>query len=210
MVNYYGNKLRLDYGDEIGSSHPLSLAKRAKSLKMVEDNKEKIASKLKIVHGHFFANKYITVPTELRYATMLRNPVQRVLSNYFYLKRKTNRKNPDALIVHQSGATLEDYIDYPDARNVQAQFLDGKSLRDFDFVGITEHYDHSVRLFNRLFCADLQVGDSENANPRSASEYDVSNDIVQRIVSRNQVDVELYREAMSFFKRDCERYLSGI
>ncbi|WP_417464699.1 sulfotransferase family 2 domain-containing protein [Kordiimonas sp.] len=207
LQEYYKNSIRLDYGDQIGSSDPQSIAIRKRTHRQVEDHKVEIAKRFRIVHGHFYAKKYECVPTVKRYATILRDPVARLLSNYFYLKRNPERTNPDANIVHQHGATLEDYINFPDAQNVQAQFLDGVPLTSFDFVGITEDYANSIRLFNRLFRAQLQASHSENTNPKGENQYDVSPEIVSLIKKRNEQDVELYEKAKEFFRADCRRYL---
>ena len=141
LVQQYKNRLLLDYGDEMGSSWPSSIKKRKASAVFAKKRAQKISKDFDIIHGHFYPEKYDFLRSNSQYITFMRDPVQRVLSNYFYLKRKIDRKHPDALIVNQLGFSLEEFANHPDNKNVQAHCLQTQDLKEYQFVGITEYYN---------------------------------------------------------------------
>lgn len=206
LQEYYKNNLLLDYGDEIGSSHISSQEKRIKSQAYAFKNEDEIISKYKIIHGHFFGHKYSTYETSLEYATFLRDPVQRVLSNFYYLQRNPDRKNPDGAMIHQQGFTLEDYIEHKDARNLQSQFLGNKKLSEFKFIGLSEQYKRSVCLFNHIFNTSLKYNHVENTNPNRSTMYKVETKLVDHIKKHNELDIELYKEGSLIFKKMQKAY----
>lgn len=206
LKDYYGDKLLLDYGDEIGSSVLSSKYKRLKSKVMLFQNRQIISKQYDIVHGHFFADKYDLLDINLQLVTFLRNPIQRVLSNYYYLKRNPYRKHPDAEPIHRKKLSLEEYIMHKDARNLQAQFLNGKKLSDFTFIGITERYEESIKLFNRVFSTNLKSQYMENVNPKKDKEYDITPDLLKLIITYNELDYELYQNAINIFENDLKKY----
>jgi len=125
-----------------------------------------------------------------------------VLSNYYYLQRNPERKNRDAHVIHKLNHSLEQYIAHADARNVQNQFLDGDTLDNFSFVGITEKYVESIELYNIIFDACLGHNARENVNPRSSEGYNVSKDLYDMILDYNQIDYQLYLNALSIHQKN--------
>jgi hypothetical protein len=196
LQTFYSKELLLDYGDEIGSSFMSSKIKRLKSKLKIYNKRIDIAKHYKVIHGHFYADKYDKLPCELNFVTFLRHPVDRVLSNYYYLQRNPERKNPDARLIHKFNYTLEQYIAHADARNVQHQFLNGKNLEEFSFVGITEKYAESILLFNKIFGANLGNEANENVNPDLKDGYDISTELYGMILELNKMDYKLYLEAL--------------
>ncbi|KUO65112.1 MAG: hypothetical protein APF80_10965 [Alphaproteobacteria bacterium BRH_c36] len=207
LKEYYGDYLLLDYGDEIGSSSVSSRIKRFKRKLAMRADSDGIVERYKIVHGHFFADKYRSLKTPLEYATFLRDPVDRVLSNYYYLKRNPGRKHGDAVVIKKYQFTLEQYVAFPDARDVQCQFLSGIPLSSFAFVGLAEAYDESIKIFNQIFSADLGFAHNENRNPERERQYDVDDGVAELIRKHNRRDLELYEEAKGIFHRQRNRYL---
>ena len=65
-----------------------------------------------------------------------------------------------------------------------------------DFIGITEEYDRSVRLFQKLFCPEIDiVPQLQNKNPdRPGSFYKLETGLRERILQLNELNVKTYRE----------------
>ena len=84
-------------------------------------------------------------------------------------------------------------------------YLDGKPIRAFAFVGITEYFDVSLRLFMRVFdCERTVVVPPANQNPeRVSSRYVLTPEARQRIVACNQQDIELYQDGLAYFHELC-------
>ena len=199
LKKYYGDRLLLDYGDEIGCNNFTSLNKRKQNRKKMYRLKDNIVENYSIIHGHFYADKYTILNAKLEYVTFLRNPVERVLSNYFYLKRNPKRKNADAEIIHKHGYSLEQYIREPDTQNLQCTFLSTMSLEKFKFVGVVEEYSRSINTFNKIFGVKLSTEEFENVNLERKQQYDVSKNIIKLIERYNQKDIELYENAKDMF-----------
>jgi hypothetical protein len=197
LANYYGDKVFFDYGDEVGSTWPSSIKKRQLSLAHSIQNQTKTQLDFDVIHGHFYRDKYDFLGPERRYITFLRDPISRTLSNYFYLKRNLDRANPDALIVNKLGFSLREYIQHPDCRNLQSQYLKTTTLDEFEFVGITEEYNSSINRLNSALGLQLKTTDAENVNEKAANDYDITPDILNLIKNCNSDDLRLYDLALN-------------
>lgn len=204
---HYGDRLYFDYGDEIGSTSLRSKLIRLKRKFFIYKNRRHFLDHYDVVHGHFYADKYKGFAKDLQYATILRDPVDRVLSNYYYIKRNEQRGHPNTRMVHEKDMSLEDYIRHPEARNVQSRFLRGVGLSNFTFVGICEDYANSIRLFNAIFGASLQDDGVKNVNPeKTGPRYDVDPHVADLIRECNPEDCQLYEEGVAMYRASLERY----
>ena len=180
----------------MGSSWPSSIKKRKASAVFAKKRAQKISKDFDIIHGHFYPEKYDFLGSNSQYITFMRDPVQRILSNYFYLKRKIDRKHPDALIVNQLGFSLEEFANHPDNKNVQAHCLQSQDLKEYQFVGITEHYNESLSALKQQMGIECPFVHSENVNQNAKSEYEVSAESIKVIEQCNQEDIKLYNIAL--------------
>jgi hypothetical protein len=75
-----------------------------------------------------------------------------------------------------------------------------------DFIGITEGYDRSVRLFQKLFCPEIDiVPQLQNKNPdRPGNSYKLEKGLRERILQLNELDVKTYREGWHRFHTLCD------
>ncbi|MEM6386693.1 MAG: sulfotransferase family 2 domain-containing protein [Pseudomonadota bacterium] len=193
----FGDAAYFDYGDHIGSSWPSSLARRQQRQVEAQRNIEAL-SRYSLVHGHFFPEKYDFLPMAKQYVTFLRDPVDRVVSNYNYLKRNPARTHPDALIVHALGFSLTEFAAHPDNRNMQTTALSGRTLESFDVVGVVEAYDESLTQLSRAI--GVPLAQRPPANVASAPKY-LTNAERAAIENANLDDMRLYDRAMSRFLR---------
>ena len=192
LQKHYGTRLLLDYGDELGSSWPSSVRKRSASLLQVNHERDHIETCFDAVHGHFDPRKYSCIRGEKQLISFVRNPIQRVLSNYFYLKRTVIREHPDHYVVGKLGFTLEEYVRYPDARNVQSKGLGPRAINTYAFLGLTERMKTSLLELNSQLGLSLLLSDDENVNPSADREYDISDRMKKLIRKNNRQDLSLY------------------
>jgi|GEM_PF-5153870 len=83
-----------------------------------------------------------------------------------------------------------------------------KRLNSMDFIGLTEEFHESVRLFESLTGVKLAKEQSLNKSKK----YDVPDEVLERIKKLNQYDEELYqiaREKFDSLKAMYARYLSS-
>jgi hypothetical protein len=152
-------------------------------------------SGIRVMHGHAPADWFrAAIPDPARYWTWLRDPVERVISAYYYLQERATRQarqpggEPPRDRVR--GRTLEQFASRRQHRNLQSRALAGFELDQMGFVGITERFDESIAI---LGLPPLDAGRTRNVN-KARPEVD---DEVRRLIWRvNDQDVALYERAL--------------
>jgi hypothetical protein len=161
---------------------------------------------IRFASGHILARHVARLQAgfaDARFVTMLRNPVDRVVSDY---RHQRSRRHP----VHEAFIarfpTLEDYVDFAPEQNKMAQHLvpepilgGGRApaciahvMRAYAFVGIQEMYEISFRTLTAL--AGRQGGPRirANVNDDDEDERRVTTAMAQRIREANRLDLALY------------------
>ncbi len=163
---------------------------------------EKHLPKVKVVHGHFvmgtLKNKF-HLPPECKMITWVRDPVKRVVSNFFYLESRLqellNEEKNNLNILSKMQRTLIEYARADINRNRQSKFLAGSKLEDFQFIGIQEYFDQEiVRLAGVLNWKYIPEVLHHNKTPETRST--ISADIIEEIRTLNMEDVKLYEAAL--------------
>lgn len=127
-----------------------------------EDFQKKIKqiniNKIKIIHGHYFfgIHKYIKRP--FSYFTILRHPVERVISLYCFLKSIKGAQNDT-----YRNMTLNEFVERKIEANIQTAYLSGdivnpslskamNNLRNhFDVIGTTEQFNETLYLLGKRY-----------------------------------------------------------
>lgn len=176
----------------------------------------------RLVHGHFAFGLHHHLGAHARYLTFLRHPVQRVASLYFHNYCYPHSAYHD--VIHSQGLSLADFVRLrltPQSENSMTQFVAGiehvaggdrlvfrsgcpAHLLDvarenieiwFDFVGITERMDESMRLLGEVFEHPLGPAPHVNRTPVPSASAGLDPAAVEMIAERNALDLELYRFA---------------
>lgn len=158
----------------------------------------------RLATGHFRMNHAERIRSTYRSVklfTMLRDPVERVLSDYYY--QRTPRHPPYERFRAQF-PTLESFVESRSAQNGMHDHLalpsDGsvQAVIDrvestFSFVGTQETYPASFRLLFRLLGRDRAPSLHENKTVRrQASDAESDARLRARIRALNALDVEVY------------------
>ncbi|MGE7760009.1 sulfotransferase family 2 domain-containing protein [Peribacillus sp. NPDC097895] len=152
---------------------------------------------IKAITGHYFYGIHQEFSRPFNYFTMLRDPVDRVISSYYFL-----RDYPGYEMVKDM--TLEEFVvKGPEAPNLQTLMVCGsqeipdieiakENLKTFSVVGVTE-------LFNEtLFCLKKEYawGDihytRKNITKNRLAKDEVPSDLINLIKKYNALDIELY------------------
>jgi len=194
MQEHFGKALKEDYGTrplrvpfEQGRKDATSFNQRI--------NKKKFR-KTQCIHGHFLAIKYAAFKGEAAFITWLRNPIERLYSNYNHILR--NRRvalNTIPYMVIKEGLTLEEYCFHPLVQNFCSNFFYGFSIFDFDFIGISENYDAEMTFFARKYLGKDVRSFKANVNPHGG---------------QYRVDPGLRHELEAFHAEDMKMYLGAV
>lgn len=188
----YGDSMLLDYDDMPLSLH-YPLIHFFKSFR-----KPRLAPGVRCVHGHFLTGKYDHIPRSKRYVVWLRDPVERVLSHYYFWMRNPDRSNPTCRKFLKTDLSMEAFLSIYQMCDVQSRYMNGHKPEEFDFVGIVEDFNTGLALYRAVFGIeqDVEVA-SLNVNlDRKQPRYDVSDDIRQLIREFNPGDVVLYADGL--------------
>ena len=154
-----------------------------------------------IVHGHFLASKYRAYFPDASYLCWIRDPIERVCSHYAYWCRESS--------INQGRSEAEmpgllEFAEEPRHRDVQSTFVNDVRMEVFDFLGITQHYSRSMRLFRAWSGTELPELTPVNQNPeRDQSSYVMDSETRSQIEKLNARDIELYERAMTHFEELC-------
>ncbi len=173
---------------------------------------------VKIVRGHMRFALRTVLPENAHYFTIFREPVERIISYYHYVRRSEH--HPWYQELHAHNMTLQDFVtQVPDWNidNCQTRFLaDGYSWVEFDkctadmvasakqnmekfaVIGLTERFDETLILLKRIFGWNEPVYFTQNVSPQKEMPMDGT---IEAIQQRNHLDIELYQYAKTLVAR---------
>lgn len=179
----------------------------------------------KIITGHFGYNLWIPqhnvsiLPKlktykQISYITMLRNPIDRKISEYFFVKKHyKNTKNDFDL-------SLSEYVNTDICKNLQTFYL-SEGTNDLEIakenllkckaVGITERFHDSVILLKNVFNWKSPINYSSfNVNKERPKTDVISQNTIKDIIKNNPLDMELYRFAQELFRRTLDNSRKSV
>lgn len=176
-----------------------------------DDLKAKIPPEALVFHGHVTYRDIVRLQRETGapVVTWVRNPVERVISNYcYFIERARSGARPH--VAHRKDETLEEYAGSDVNRNRIARFLDGARLADLFFVGIVEHFPEDIEDLGRLlgWRKKAQVPRLHDNSEFKRRIGPVGEKMRRRIRELNQEDEKLYEEALQLRKKRPERLLA--
>ncbi|ANX12099.1 hypothetical protein ABE41_008780 [Fictibacillus arsenicus] len=155
---------------------------------------------IKAVSGHHYYGVHEIFSKPFSYFTMMREPVNRVVSLYYFLK-----DYPGYYQNNMRNMSLEEYIEWdPQTKNGQSIQICGsqgnltlekakENLKTFDVVGLTEMFNESLYLFKRKYGWKNINYTKKNITKTRPSIQEVPAHIVKKIEQQNQLDLEVYR-----------------
>lgn len=181
--------------------------------KLSEEDKRE----LKYLHGHLRFGIHAMLPQPCVYVTILRHPVDRILSLYHFLRRRPDMNWYDQ--VRTMG--VRDFVAQTDAcrcNNGQVRRLSGvggdvpltgdtlelakRNLREhFMLVGITERFNAMLLLLAGELGLSWQdvLYSRRNVGKYDHTQAEISDDVVALIRQRNDLDLALYQFAQQMF-----------
>ena len=168
--------------------------------------------RLRVVRGHMLYGVHKSLPQPATYVTMLRDPVARVLSAYYFVLRRP--LNPLHRKVKRQRLGVEDYVRlFPERHNLQCRLIAGVKdtaiaderlldtakenlTKSFSVVGISEQFEESLMLIATTF--NWQIPFYKNCKVSKARPQ-IDPGTAALIRDHNRLDVELYEFGKKLF-----------
>jgi len=183
-------------------------------------------AKMQVVRGHMPFGVHRLLPQPSTYMTVLRDPVERILAEYFAgVVRRTHRQHRTIRTL-----TVADFVATLANNNAQTKMIAGLSssydflsdpctpatlnkakanLRDyFSLVGITERFEETLSLARCILGWKVPYYASFNSTSRAGRV--VVPEMWSLIGEYNSFDVELYNYAIDIFDKAVARHATDI
>lgn len=214
--------------ERIARIHEFEMAPREEIERAVADK----FGQFDVLAGHIpFCRRVdqLTAPRDSLNISILREPVDRVVSLYYYLRANASWLGQGQTIIEEkislegfagSGAYFDNHmvrmlcdvepIAVPLGGCTREMLEQAKIniVKNFLMVGLTEEAPEFFALLARLFCFSLEDVPSENINKQRSSISSVPREALSAIAKHNSFDVELYEFVQKLWNVTSKNWLS--
>ncbi len=155
-----------------------------------------LAHNTRVLHGHFrwdHLNELVHIPKDIKVFTWIREPLQRMISNYNYLTDVLKGYIPE----HRYGLYLrmarsfEEFIEIPRNQNILHRFIRDTDPQIFDLIGDTKEYNADFDRLTKLY--HWKPKQALQANKSASRMPELSAELIQRVRELNHKDFEIYK-----------------
>ena len=171
-------------------------------------------NQLKLIQGHLKYGIHNHFHRRAKYFAIIRDPINRVLSTYYYVLSQKN--NPQNLSTSNNQMTIYDYVQSgvnPFLINGQTQLISGKTgnidnpiikseelfslakeniANDFLFLGITEMFDETILILKNMLGWHMPYYSIANRTKNKPNYDAVDPTVISFLKEHNQLDIKLY------------------
>lgn len=174
---------------------------------------------VRVITGHFSFGVHDYLPGPASYFTILRDPVERVISHYYYVRRNPHHY----LFPLAQKVSLQDYVIAcrdVEPNNDQTRLLAGKDLlrsdgkcrpemlpvaqenlcKHFHIIGLTEDFDRSLILMKKAFGWHNPYYRRQNVSRDRSRKTELPLEALTTIQKYNDLDIQLYEYARICFQ----------
>lgn len=181
-------------------------------------------AKMQVFKGHMPFGIHKRLPQPYTYITFLRDPVERVISAYYFARNYLLHPKHRWI----SKLTLEEYARVSPNHNVQCKYLSGRPFvgdfhagdcnaemletakenldRYFSLVGITERFDEGLAILKIIFGWEIAKYANFNVTKSRQAKTSLPAATVELIADRNKYDMALYEYASTIFGQTRAQY----
>jgi hypothetical protein len=194
---------------------PHRIRATAERLKRLPEERRR---RLRVVRGHLPYGIHEFLPQGATYITLLREPVARVLSAYYFVLRRP--LNPLHRKLKRERLRIEDCLRlFPDRQNLQCRFIAGiedtainderlldiakeNLSKSFSVVGLSERFEESLMLMAKTFAWEIPF--YENCRV-AKTRPQIDPGTVEMIRDYNRFDLELYEFGKGLFQEKLQK-----
>ena len=181
-----------------------------------------------VVFGHFLVKEQLKCYLDYNLVTIVRDPIDIIISNYkqYKLKTKVNYKLREDVFYNL--ITFEEYAFHPDTINmITSQFLSDVDFDEFDYIGFYDDLNNSYQNILDIFNINYATSENEivwtniesnrfdkvvdqgnqkflkNLNSsKSVPNPDISKSVMDKLKQVNKDDYDFYNYAIKKFKME--------
>jgi len=191
----------------------------------VEEFKSQSAARraeLRMVRGHIPYGLHEYIPGPVAYFTILRQPIERLISYYYFVRREPEHYLHD--YANTQGVTLQHYVESRaslQTDNFQTRLISGiwtdveygkceqemlalakhNLAEHFAVVGLTKRFDETLLLLKRAFGWKDIYYERQNVTQGRPRKEEISAETLAVLREHNRLDLELYAYAEDLFER---------
>jgi len=185
-------------------------------------------ARMQLFRGHMPFGLHRFLPRPANYITVLRDPVERTISEYFFaVNRRVHRQHRQI-----SRLTLEEYVSSSPYNNAQTKLIAGQSSdydflagdcdakmlaaaqdnlsRHFSFIGLTERFEESLALAKVLFGWKVRRYASFRITPGRPKCEAIPEHTRALIAEYNRFDLALYEHGADLFKEALAKHRDKV
>jgi Galactose-3-O-sulfotransferase len=169
----------------------------------------------RVFKGHMLFGLHAILPQPATYITVLREPVDRVLSAFYFMR--SYPLHPLYWRLRVGDYTIEDFVRRSRRENVQCKILAGVDYytpctnqiceaakenleRHFSVIGLRERFEESLALMKARFGWKLRNYSSFNVSRTRPGKADLPASTLDLIAEKNSFDMSLYEFAANRFQ----------
>ena len=192
----------------------LMIPKLEESENIIKEISASHINQLKLIQGHLKYGIHNHFHRRAKYFAIIRDPINRVLSTYYYVLSQKN--NPQNLSTSNNQMTIYDFVQSgvnPFLINGQTKLISGKTgnidnpiieseelfslakeniENDFLFLGITEMFDETILILKNMLGWHMPYYSIANRTKKKPNYDAVNPTIISFIKEHNQLDIKLY------------------
>jgi len=175
----------------------------------IEERQAKMVIKGHMAFGH---HSFFPQENNVSYITMLREPIKRLISNYYFILKQKNHHTHQKLV--DNDYSLKNYVEsgiIANTENAQVRLLSNnidaahgscttvmldeakKNLEaHFSVIGINEYFDESILLMQEHYQWKSPYYLRANVTGHSVKPRDLDSETIETITAYNKLDIELY------------------
>ena len=162
---------------------------------------------IRMFKGHMLFGLHKILPQPATYITVLRDPIDRVLSAFYFMR--SYKLHPLYWKLRRENWTLEDFVNRSPRTNVQCKIIAGAEYeapctaeicarameninRHFTVAGLSERFEESLALMKLRYGWKLESYSSFNITRARPKKRDLPPSTLELIKEKNSYDVALY------------------
>lgn len=194
-------KVMYDYGTE------RDLVAVRTCLPEIKEHKAFILAYFKYLHGHFHYLKYADVFSDCPFVATVRNPVDRVISQYLHILRGGDVNNVRHKAIMDGKMDVVDFSRVKFIGNAQWFYLEGRPVMDYDFIFVQERMQESLDIFcDKFNKPEIReylswhsgvpvVNEKPAQSAAQKKSVKITEDQKKQILKHCEMDMEVYRLA---------------